>query len=157
MAERNAHRKNQDTAVEDYANLNGKSLLKRTLGLQRRHHGLHVGSSGRIEPALTRINDSFDTTKKQPDISFRHVSDDDVFVLYPDHMTELYEDEINDLDTIEDLVAPRGRALIDLYFRIVHPSFPILHKKVYLEKYGRTHREFSPVLLAAVYILATDY
>jgi hypothetical protein len=39
----------------------------------------------------------------------------------------------------------------------VHPSFPILHKKVYLEKYGRTHREFSPPLLAAVYILALNW
>ena len=151
------HRNPQDTAIEDYANLNGMSLLKRTLGLQRRHHGLHVGSSGGIEPALTSINNSFDMNKRPLDISFRHVSDSEVFVLYPDQKTELYEDEINDLNAIENLVAPHGRALIDLYFRIVHPSFPILHKKVYLEKYGRTHREFSPVLLAAVYMLATDY
>ena len=69
----------------------------------------------------------------------------------------MYEDEIEDLDAIENTVAPHGRALIDLYFRIIHPSFPILHKKVYLEKYERSHREFSPALLAAVYILATTY
>ena len=90
-------------------------------------------------------------------MSFRHVSDDDMFVLRPDSGTELYEDEIDDLDAIENAVAPHGRALIDLYFRIIHPSFPILHKKVYLEKYERSHREFSPALLAAVYILATTY
>jgi hypothetical protein len=39
----------------------------------------------------------------------------------------------------------------------VHPSFPVLHKKVFLEKYARTHREFSPPLLAAVYILALNW
>ncbi len=91
------------------------------------------------------------------DMSFRHVSDNDMFVLHPDSRTEMYEDEIEDLDAIENTVAPHGRALIDLYFRIIHPSFPILHKKVYLEKYERTHREFSPALLAAVYILAITY
>ena len=91
------------------------------------------------------------------DVSFRHVSDNDMFVLHPDSGTEMYEDEIEDLDAIENIVAPHGRALIDLYFRIIHPSFPILHKKVYLEKYERSHREFSPALLAAVYILATTY
>ena len=69
----------------------------------------------------------------------------------------MYDDEIEDLDAIENTVAPHGRALIDLYFRIIHPSFPILHKRVYLEKYERSHREFSPALLAAVYILATTY
>ena len=146
-----------DQAVEDYAQLKGPSLLKRTLGLQRRHHGLHIGHSGHIEPALARQKCGPNTSGLPQGASFRRVSDTDVFVLHPDQGTELYEDEVDDLDAIEDLVAPHGRALINLYFRIVHPSFPILHKKVYLEKYERTHREFSPVLLAAVYILATDY
>ena len=54
-------------------------------------------------------------------------------------------------------MAPHGEELIKLYFRIVHPSFPILHKKVYLEKYSRSHREFSPPLLAAVYVLALNW
>ena len=47
--------------------------------------------------------------------------------------------------------------MIDLYFRIIHPSFPVLHKKVNLEKYERSHREFSPALLAAVYVFAMTY
>ena len=146
-----------DQAVEDYSQLKGPTLLKRTLGLQRRHHGLHIGHSGHIEPVLARQLCGPVTSRLPQGASFRRVSDTDIFVLHPDQGTELYEDEVDDLDAIEDLVAPHGRALINLYFRIVHPSFPILHKKVYLEKYERTHREFSPVLLAAVYILATDY
>lgn len=77
--------------------------------------------------------------------------------MLPDEGTDHYEDEISDLNAIEALVYPHGKALINLYFRIVHPSFPILHKKVYLEKYERTNREFSPALLAAVYILALHF
>ena len=157
LSERSGISKNQDAGVEDYADLKGPTLLKRTLGLQRRHHGLYVGSSGRFERLLTIEGQSVTDTKMLYDTSFRHVSDNDMFVLHPDSGTEMYEHEIEDLDMIENTVTPHGRALIDLYFRIIHPSFPILHKRVYLEKYERSHREFSPALLAAVYILATNY
>jgi hypothetical protein len=92
-----------------------------------------------------------------PKGTLRRVNDNTVFLMLPDQGTQNYEDEVSDLDKIEQLVAPHGQALINLYFRIVHPSFPILHKKVYLEKYSRTYREFSPPLLAAVYILALNW
>ena len=89
--------------------------------------------------------------------SFRHVNEQESFLMQPDEGTEHYEEELEDLDAIEAIVSPYGKSLINLYFRIVHPSFPILHKKVYLEKYERTHREFSPAILAAVYILALNF
>ena len=110
-----------------------------------------------FERHLTTEGQNVANVKMLNDISFRHVSDNDMFVLHPDLGTEMYEEEIEDVDAIESTVFPHGRALIDLYFRIIHPSFPILHKKVFLEKYERSHREFSPALLAAVYILATTY
>lgn len=65
--------------------------------------------------------------------------------------------ELAKLDAIESIVSPHGKHLINLYFRIIHPSYPILHKKVFLEKYGRTYREFTPLVLAAVYILALGW
>ena len=81
----------------------------------------------------------------------------DTFLMLPDEGTQNHGDEMADLDAIESVVAPHGQALINLYFRIVHPSFPILHKRVFLEKYNRTHREFSHPLLAAVYILVLNW
>ncbi|KAF4956420.1 hypothetical protein F66182_18354, partial [Fusarium sp. NRRL 66182] len=62
-------------------------------------------------------------------------------------------DEVS-VDDVESLVRPHGATLVKLYFRIVHPSFPILHKKVFIEKYKRTYREITAHLLAAVYALA---
>jgi len=67
------------------------------------------------------------------------------------------DDELANLDLVENIVQPHGRALVDLYFRIIHPSFPIMNKKVFLEKYERTYREFTPPILAAVYILALNW
>ena len=156
-SDKNEASRTQDTAVVDYADLKGPTLLKRTLGLQRRHHGLYLGSGGRYERQLVPESCGETNVKLLRDISFRHVSNHDAFVVHPDAGTQMYEDELADLDVIENTVSPHGRALIDLYFRIIHPSFPILHKRVYLEKYERSHREFSPALLAAVYILAMTY
>ena len=145
-----------DHLVDDYANLKGPSLLKRTLGLQRRRHGLYQGSSSCFEAALVEEEKS-SKTSSTGDSQFLHANAHDRFLLLPDEATDHYDDELADIDAIEAIVAPHGQALIHLYFRIVHPSFPILHKKVFLEKYNRTHQEFSPPLLAAVYILALQY
>ena len=106
---------------------------------------------------LTRMKSSSEEKLTSWPFSYRHVDSKDSFLMLSDQGTEQYEEEVKDLDAIEAAVSPHGKSLINLYFRIVHPSFPILHKKVYLEKYERTHREFCPALLAAVYILALNY
>ena len=146
-----------DQPVDDYANLKGPSLLKRTLGLQRRRHGLYQGSSGCFEAALIASEEPLSQLPYHQDVQLLQASSQDRFLLFPDESTDHYDSEVIDNDAIEAIVAPHGQALINLYFRIVHPSFPILHKNVFLEKYSRSHREFSPPLLAAVYILALQY
>jgi hypothetical protein len=149
----------QNKPIEDYANIRGPSLLKKTLGLQQNRHARLIGSTSEYEHVVLEL---YQDTEK-PDIAagtstLRRVDDTSTaFLLAPDAATQNHQDDISDLDAIETIVAPHGQALIHLYFRIVHPSFPILHKKVYLEKYERTHREFSPPLLAAVYLLALNW
>ncbi|KAM9923419.1 hypothetical protein OXX80_011553, partial [Metschnikowia pulcherrima] len=90
-------------------------------------------------------------------ISLRKVENKTQFVLQDDQTKQSIQTMSNDVDAIEKFIAPHGQILIDLYFRIIHPSYPILHKKVFLEKYSRTHREFSAPLLAAVYVLAIQW
>jgi hypothetical protein len=74
----------------------------------------------------------------------------------PDTPEEM-ERELANLDAIEAVITPHGPELVKLYFRIVHPSFPILHKKVFLEKHSRTYRESTPIGLGAVYLLALNW
>ncbi|CUS10523.1 unnamed protein product, partial [Tuber aestivum] len=146
--------------VDDYANLRGPSLLKTTLGLQGHRHSQLIGPTSEYEPCLIDLC-PFDQRDEymlsSAGGSFRRASDEITFLMFPDHPTQNHGEIFDDLDAIERIVAPHGQSLINLYFRIVHPSFPILHKKVFLEKYSRTHREFSPPLLAAVYILALHW
>jgi hypothetical protein len=77
-------------------------------------------------------------------------------MMRPDSQEEM-DAELANLDSIEHFVAPHGPELVNLYFRIVHPSYPIIHKKVFLEKYGRSYRELTPTGLGAVYIMALNW
>ena len=67
------------------------------------------------------------------------------------------EKEFANLDVIEAVVAPHRPELVKLCFRIVRPSFPILHKKAFLEKRSRTYRESAPIGLGAVYLMALNW
>lgn len=147
------------TGVEEYDTLPG-SLLRCTLGLQNRHHSEYIGlnaipdvySSPNLDASAAPNQDS----QAQHDyVRFVHPSH--AFRIIADDQTEGYDQGRTDVDEIEALASGHGGELVQLYFRVVHPSFPILHKDVYLEKYARSYREFSPPLLAAVYLLASSY
>ncbi|KAI5779873.1 fungal-specific transcription factor domain-containing protein [Peziza echinospora] len=141
--------------------------LKSVLGLQKSRHSQYLGSTSEYETALIDLcpldpSDEFALTHPHhPDgSSFRRVRHDIAFLMLPDKAgqeAEDYDQELQDVNAVEALVSPNGQALIDLYFKVVHPSFPILHKKLFLEKYQRSHTEFAPCLLAAVYIIALTW
>ena len=85
--------------MEEYDDLEGPSLLKKTLGLQNKHHSQYVGATRGIEPALlgplaTGQNDAVQLTGA----TLRRVSSTEAFLLFPDPGTQGYSDELNDLD-----------------------------------------------------------
>jgi hypothetical protein len=140
------------------ANVGGPTMLKRTLGLQGDRFSQYIGPTTDFEPSLINLS-SFDPQDESllSRGTLRKVSDDDTFLMLPDYNTPGHEHITQDLDTIESLVAPHGRTLVDLYFRVVHPGFPIIQKHVFIEKYERSYREFSPPILAAVYLIAINW
>lgn len=140
------------------ANVGGPTMLKRTLGLQDDRFSQYIGPTTDFEPSLINLS-SFDPHDESllSRGTLRKVSDDETFLMLPDSNTIGHEHLIQDSDDIEALVSPHGRKLVDLYFRIVHPGFPIIQKHVFLEKYERSYREFSPPILAAVYILSINW
>ncbi|KAF2432936.1 hypothetical protein EJ08DRAFT_669147 [Tothia fuscella] len=124
-----------------------QSLLKETLGHQNRQSSSAIGATTDFDPAITKFlpfNRKGKFSLLKPRSSLRRVAQDVYF-------------ELANLDAIEKIVAPHGSELVELYFRTVHPGFPILHKKVFLEKYRRTYRELTPIGLGAVYALALSW
>ncbi|KAK7747351.1 Fungal specific transcription factor [Cytospora paraplurivora] len=140
------------------ANWGGPTLLKRTLGLQSDRFSQYIGPTTDFEPSLINLS-TFDPHDESllSRGTLRKVSDQDTFLLLPDQNTPGYEHIFEDIDEIESIVAPHGRKLVDLYFRIIHPALPIIQRNVFYEKYERSPREFSPPLLAAMYILAINW
>lgn len=145
--------------IKDYSTMQGHSLLKKTLSLQFPRSSFYVGPTSIYDPLfLDKISlDKIDQFQINKSNSIRKVANSIQFLLRDDFSELLYEQSERESDTVEKYVAPNGHILIDLYFRTVHPSFPVLHKKIFLEKYARTHREFGASLLAAVYILAIQW
>ena len=144
--------------LEDMANVGGPTMLKRTLGLQEDRYSQYIGPTTDFEPSLINLS-SFDPHDESllSRGTLRRVGDNDTFLMLPDYNTPGHEHVTQDLDAIEAVVAPHGRKLIDLYFRVVHPGFPIIQKHVFIEKYERSYREFTPPILAAVYIIAINW
>lgn len=127
--------------------------------LQYPRSSFFVGTSSMFDPSLLeKIKlDKIDQVQLNKSLSLRKVSPSVQFILRDDFTDELALSAERNVDAVENLVAPYGTALIHTYFRVIHPSFPILHKKVFLEKYSRSYREFSAPLLAAVYSLACNW
>ena len=77
--------------------------------------------------------------------------------MLPDENTQDYAGEAEALRQVEQIVHPHGPALLDLYFQIVHPSFPIIQKHLFVQRYRNGDRSFSPALLAGMYILSLNW
>ncbi|ODV73171.1 Dal81p CYBJADRAFT_115289, partial [Cyberlindnera jadinii NRRL Y-1542] len=127
--------------------------------LQYPRSSFFVGSSSSYDSSLLdKIKlDKIDQVQLSRTLSLRKVSSNVQFILRDDFTDLLAQEAERQVDEVESLVTPHGMALIHLYFKVIHPAFPILHKKVFLEKYARSYREFSAPLLATVYSLACKW
>ncbi|KAI9755182.1 MAG: hypothetical protein M4579_004378 [Chaenotheca gracillima] len=117
----------------------------------------HIGHSGEFEHRLLDLS-TFDEDDQSPTSRgiLRRVNEQDTFLVLPQQPsgTFLDQDEANLSKAIESLVAPHGPELVDIFFSVVHPSFPILHGQAFLETHERNPQETPPALLGAMYMLA---
>ena len=136
------------------------AILDDTLGLDLTTHAEYVGPTDYRDPILLDLHrpPSALTARAPtaPELA-RRLDDQTIFIVRADEAVTSEAQRVADLDAIEAAVHPLGRTLVDLYFRIVHPSFPILHKDVFISKHRISHRHFAPSLLAAVYLVALDW
>ncbi|CAE7000359.1 hypothetical protein CFE70_000994 [Pyrenophora teres f. teres 0-1] len=132
--------------------------LGETLGLQRRQHSRYIGLSSPFDSLLIGLS-QFDTRNESTfDLgTLRRVNDHECFIMLPDENTQDFAGESEALGHVEQLVHPHGPALLDLYFQVVHPNYPIIQKHLFVERYRNGDRTFSPALLAGMYILALNW
>ncbi|EHY54949.1 Fungal specific transcription factor [Exophiala dermatitidis] len=151
-------RTRQGHSVEEYDRLDEPSLMTKTLGMLNNHHCRYMNPAISFRPSFLSFMDNAGlnntNTKGQ---RVRWVSPTDAFLLIRDLGTPAESEQRADVEAVESLVRPYIRTLHDIYFRVVYPVFPVLHRPVFIEKYGRSPFEFAPASLAVVYLLATRY
>ncbi|THX35067.1 hypothetical protein D6D12_00511 [Aureobasidium pullulans] len=130
-------------------------VLGDTLSLQREQHCRLIGRTSALDISLLGFSDF--GSRHETNTGFgkiRRVATSDFFSMHTDAAFSTYEDELQTLVAVEQTVAPYGPALIDLYFRNVHPSFPILQKHTFMDRHRNGDRQFHSGLLAGMYLLA---
>ncbi|KAF1354646.1 fungal-specific transcription factor domain-containing protein [Delphinella strobiligena] len=146
------------TGIDEYDEYQGQTILRKTLGLMNKHHAHYVGLTEPFSfPRFTLPVGSNQKNVQGGQVTVRKVEAETIFTVHEDQGTVGYDTEASRRDAVQEIVGPHGPELVDLYFRGVHPSFPILHRAVYLEKYERSLHEFTAASLGAVYLLASSY
>lgn len=120
---------------------------------------LYVGPTSAYD--LNLVNhvklDNIDQIQLSPSVSLRKVAPDVLFVLRDNFNEQVFLKQEQEVDMVERLVYPHGKVLIDIFFKLIHPCFPILHERVFLEKYSRSYRELTAPLLASIYSLSIQW
>lgn len=132
--------------------------LGETLGLQRRQHSRYIGLTSPFDSLLIGLS-QFDTRNEATfDLgTLRRVNDHECFIMLPDENTQDYAEDVESLRLVEQIVHPHGPQLLELYFHIVHPNFPIIQKRLFVERYRNGDHTFAPALIAGMYLLALNW
>ncbi|KAL3232757.1 Transcriptional activator protein DAL81 [Nakaseomyces bracarensis] len=101
--------------------------------------------------------DSIDQIQLSSTVALRRVAPNVQFMLKDDYNQEVYLKQEQEVDMVESLIYPHGKTLVKMFFKLVHPYYPILHERVFLEKYSRSYRELTAPLLASIYSLALQW
>ena len=115
----------------------------------------YIGLSSPFDPlliGLSRLDSRSESALDQG--TLHHVNDSDCFIVLPEAQGHGEEDLF---EAIEKIVDPHGPALLDIYFRVVHPSFPIVQKHSFSEQHSSRESRASPALLAGMYVLALNW
>lgn len=135
------------------------ALKKQAAQVQYPRSSFYVGPTSIFDISIVdRIKlDSIDQIQISKTLALRKVAPRVQFLLRDDYNQKLYAEQEQQVDIVERLVHPHGRLLVEIFFKRVHPQFPILHERVFLEKYLRSYRELTTPLLACIYALALQW
>ncbi|SMR51259.1 unnamed protein product [Zymoseptoria tritici ST99CH_1E4] len=129
-----------------------------TLSLQRHRHCKYLGQTTALDACLIGLGSFNDKNETESQVgTLRQVTGTEYFSTHADADVNIPDDETRALGEIDQIIGPHGPALIDIYFRNVHPSYPIIQKQAFLDRHRHGDRQFNPPLLAAMYLLALTW
>jgi hypothetical protein len=142
------------------------SLGDKTLGLDKARFAELYGLGSDMEPILMRHRpyDPITNEYTLPTHAIRLVAAQDQGVDYPvtfhmvtDERSVDYVQSSRFGDAIEACVKPHGDKLVRLFWKMVQPTYPIVHKATFMAKYGESYRHIDAPLLGAIYLITTNW
>lgn len=129
-----------------------------TLSLQRHRHCKYLGQTTALDASLIGLGSFNDRNETESTVgTLRQVNGTEYFSTHADAEVQIPDDEARALADIDQVIGSHGPALIEIYFRNVHPSYPIIQKQAFLDRHQHGDRQFNPPLLAAMYLLAMGW
>ncbi|KAK5135383.1 hypothetical protein LTR08_005325 [Meristemomyces frigidus] len=129
-----------------------------SLSLQRHRHCKLLGQTTALDASLVGLGAFNDKNETESRVgTLRQVTGSEFFSIHADADVPIPDDEARALAEIAAIVGQHGQALIDIYFRNVHPSYPIIQKEAFLDRVRHGDKQFNPPLLAAMYLLALSW
>ena len=122
-----------------------------------RQYVQYVGLTTEVEPLLSDLCNFQGPQQHDPSRIFQKFGKLDTFMIQPEHAAQSHHEDDRFHCAIEIAVGSSGPALVNLYFDHVHPGFPLLDKRDFLNRYRRSTFSIAPPLLAAVYTLAVRW
>jgi len=129
-----------------------------SLSLQRHRHCKLLGQTTTLDASLISLgafNDKNETDSRVG--TLRQVTGNEFFSTHDDADVPVPDDEARALSEIEAVIGQHDAALIEIYFRNVHPSYPIIQKQAFFDRHRHGDKQFNPPLLAAMYLLALSW
>ncbi|KAK5124103.1 hypothetical protein LTR85_001806 [Meristemomyces frigidus] len=129
-----------------------------SLSLQRHRHCKLLGQTTALDASLVGLGTFNEKNETESRVgTLRQVTGSEYFSTHADADVPIPDDEARALAEIEAIVGPHGQTLIDIYFRNVHPSYPIIQRHAFLDRVRHGDKQFNPPLLAAMYLLALSW
>ncbi|KAK5172154.1 Fungal specific transcription factor [Saxophila tyrrhenica] len=148
----------QDKFQGSFVQTHLPSTVDESLSLQRHRHCKYLGPTTALDSSLIGVGTFNDKNETASQVgTLRQVTATEYFSTHADADVPIPDDEARALAEIDAIIGQHGPALIDIYFRNVHPSYPIIQKKVFLDRLRHGDRQFNPPLLASMYLLALGW
>ncbi len=118
----------------------------------------YIGDTTELEPMFFDLV-PFDANGESTTSAgrLRKKGDGPTFIESQDGEVDVLKADMAALSELESIVQPHGPVLVDLYFSIVHPSFPIIDERTFRQGCSNGYNAVPPELLASIYVVALQW
>jgi len=146
------------SALPDDGGNGRRDRSRQTSALAMQRQSRYIGDTTELEPMFFDLV-PFDANGESTTSAgrLRRKGDGPTFIELHDQGADERGADLSVLAELEAIVKPHGPALVDLYFSVIHPSYPVVDEQIFRQGYGHGYHAISPELLAGVYAVASQW